>query len=62
MAVPIPDLNLNLNTSSKSGDVDGRKTSAFTFAAPIINRGLNPYLIAAGVVLTGGVLFYAGRK
>ena len=60
--IPIPDLNLNLNTSSESGDVDGRKTSSFSFGAPVINKGVNPYLVIGGVVLAGGALLYKGRK
>jgi hypothetical protein len=60
--IPIPDLNLNMNTRSEAGDVDGTKRTSFSFAAPVVNKGLNPYLVAAGVVVAGGALFYMGRK
>jgi hypothetical protein len=62
MAIPIPDLNLNMNTASESGDVDGTKSTSFNFGAPVVNRGLNPYLVAGGVIIVSAVIYFRGRK
>ena len=60
MPVPIPDLSVNMNTASKAGDIDGKKSTAFNFNAPVINQSMNPYLLAGLVI--AGALIYKGKK
>jgi len=57
----LPPLNLNMATSSASGDIDAARRSAYNFGAPVINKGMNPYLIAGGVVVIGAAIYFRGR-
>lgn len=57
MAVPIPDLNLNLNLAATTGDFDKKSSTSQTFGAPVINK-TDWYKVAgvAGAVLAAAIV------
>jgi hypothetical protein len=55
---PIPDLNLNLANESRTGDLRNANTKTFSFAAPVINRGLSTQTMLIGGAFVAAYLIY----